>query len=52
MHSTFYQEIIRSMKTHMTKAKAPRANIGMAVFGNEKNKNPYENIRENQISMQ
>jgi Reverse gyrase len=30
----------------MAKAKAPRANIGMAVFGNEK-KNPYQNIREN-----
>jgi rubrerythrin len=31
----------------MAKAKAPRANIGMAVFGNDKNKNPYQNIREN-----
>ncbi|WP_337860415.1 zinc ribbon domain-containing protein [Ferroplasma sp.] len=33
----------------MAKAKAPRANIGMAVFGNDKKTNPYENIRENMI---
>jgi rubrerythrin len=31
----------------MARAKAPRANIGMAVFGDDKKKNPYENIREN-----
>ncbi|MEM4835186.1 MAG: zinc ribbon domain-containing protein, partial [Ferroplasma sp.] len=37
----------RKHEIDMAKAKAPRANIGMAVFGNEKNKNPYENIREN-----
>ena len=28
----------------MARAKAPRANIGMAVFGDDKKKNPYENI--------
>lgn len=31
----------------MARAKAPRANIGMAVFGDDKKKNPYQNIREN-----
>jgi len=35
----------------MAKAKAPKANIGMAIFGDDKNKskNPYNNIRENII---
>ena len=37
----------RKHEIDMARAKAPRANIGMAVFGNEKNRNPYENIREN-----
>lgn len=32
----------------MAKAGAPRANIGMAVFGNDK-KNPYQNLRENMV---
>ncbi len=33
----------------MAKAKAPKANIGMAIFGDNKNKNknPYNNLREN-----
>ncbi len=37
----------RRHELDMAKAKAPKANIGMAVFGNDKKKNPYENIQEN-----
>jgi rubrerythrin len=31
----------------IAKARAPKANIGMAIFGDDKKKNPYENIRDN-----
>ncbi len=31
----------------MARAKAPRANIGMAIFGDDRKKTPYENMMEN-----